>query len=131
METSHLICSVNQMTGFYMKCSTVLKLVKHCFQPLKINAAWQKINGLKKNVKYCKMPKDKSTKNSNNQMSKIIRTIENLDTKNTLVGITVHYRELDFLVVLYFLCCSKVSLQKIRPCYQISRTVVLWNLIGF
>ena len=72
------------------------------------------------------MPKDKSTKNSNNQMSKIIRTIENLDTKNT-----VHYRELDFLVVLYFLCCSKVSLQKVRPCYQISRTVVLWNLIGF
>ena len=33
------------------------------------------------------MPKDKSTKNSNNQMSKIIRTIKNLDTKNTLVGI--------------------------------------------
>ena len=25
--TSHLICSVNQMTGFYMECNTVLKCV--------------------------------------------------------------------------------------------------------
>ena len=33
------------------------------------------------------MPKDKPTKNSDNQMSKIIRTIENLETTNTLVNI--------------------------------------------
>ena len=25
IETSHLICSVNQITGFYMKCDTGLK----------------------------------------------------------------------------------------------------------
>ena len=28
IETSHLICSPNQMTGVYMKCSTELKRVK-------------------------------------------------------------------------------------------------------
>ena len=27
IETNHLICSVNQMTGFYMKCTTGLKWV--------------------------------------------------------------------------------------------------------
>ena len=27
-ETSHLICSGNQMAGFYMKCNTGLKWVK-------------------------------------------------------------------------------------------------------
>ena len=27
-ETSHLICSANQTTGFYMKCNTVLERVK-------------------------------------------------------------------------------------------------------
>ena len=27
IETSHWICSVNQMTGFYMKCNTGLKCV--------------------------------------------------------------------------------------------------------
>ena len=27
IETSHLICSANQMTGFYMKCNTGLKRV--------------------------------------------------------------------------------------------------------
>ena len=27
IETSHLICSSNQMTGFYMKCNTELKWV--------------------------------------------------------------------------------------------------------
>ena len=28
-ETSHLICSANQVTGFYMKCNTELKRIKH------------------------------------------------------------------------------------------------------
>ena len=28
METSYLICTANQMTGFHMKCNTGLKLVK-------------------------------------------------------------------------------------------------------
>ena len=28
IETSHLICTVIQMTGFYMKCNTGLKWVK-------------------------------------------------------------------------------------------------------
>ena len=28
IETSHLICSVNQMLGFYMKCNFELKWVK-------------------------------------------------------------------------------------------------------
>ena len=28
IETSHLICSANQMIGFYMKCDTGLKLLK-------------------------------------------------------------------------------------------------------
>ena len=28
IEISHLICSTNQMTGFYMKCNTWLKWVK-------------------------------------------------------------------------------------------------------
>ena len=28
IETSHLICSANQITGFYMKCNTGLELVK-------------------------------------------------------------------------------------------------------
>ena len=29
IETSHLICTANQMTGFYMKCNTGLKWVKY------------------------------------------------------------------------------------------------------
>ena len=29
IETSHLICSVNEVTGFYMKCNTGLKWVKN------------------------------------------------------------------------------------------------------
>ena len=28
IETSHLICNANRMTGFYMKCNTGLKCVK-------------------------------------------------------------------------------------------------------
>ena len=28
IETSHLICIANQMTGFYMKCNTELRWVK-------------------------------------------------------------------------------------------------------
>ena len=28
IETSHLICSANQMTGFYMKCNIGMKWVK-------------------------------------------------------------------------------------------------------
>ena len=28
VETSHLICTSNQMTGFYMKCNTRLKWIK-------------------------------------------------------------------------------------------------------
>ena len=28
IETSHLICSANQMNDFYMECNTVLKRVK-------------------------------------------------------------------------------------------------------
>ena len=28
VETSHLFCSANQMTGFYMECNTGLKWVK-------------------------------------------------------------------------------------------------------
>ena len=28
IETSHLICTANQMTSFYMKCNTELKWVK-------------------------------------------------------------------------------------------------------
>ena len=28
IETSHLICGADQMTGFYMKCKTGLKRVK-------------------------------------------------------------------------------------------------------
>ena len=32
IEHSHLICSANQMTGFYMKCNAGLKRVKRkCF----------------------------------------------------------------------------------------------------
>ena len=31
IETSHLICSPNQMTSFYIKCNTELKLIKLFF----------------------------------------------------------------------------------------------------
>ena len=31
IETSHLICSANQVTGFYMKCNTGLKLFNLLF----------------------------------------------------------------------------------------------------
>ena len=36
IETSHLICSENQMTGFCIKCSTWLKWVHHCIPSLEL-----------------------------------------------------------------------------------------------
>ena len=31
VQTSHLICNANQITGFYMKCNNGLKRVKCCY----------------------------------------------------------------------------------------------------
>ena len=40
IEPSHLICSANQMTGFYMKCNTGLKWVKRrLVTPKLVNSA--------------------------------------------------------------------------------------------
>ena len=37
IQTSHLICSVNQMTGLYMKCKTGLKQDMGCILPFGIS----------------------------------------------------------------------------------------------
>ena len=50
------------------------------------------------------MQKDKSKKDSDNQMSKTIRTNEHLDTKKNIPAdiYSTYYKDLNFLVVLYF-----------------------------
>ena len=49
LEASHLICSVNQMIGFYMKSNTEMKWVKSTYRVLKFFAGELKLVSVKKN----------------------------------------------------------------------------------
>ena len=53
IETSHLICSANQMTGFYMKCNTELKWVKSAKFTLKKIADYSVIFQRHMFYKFC------------------------------------------------------------------------------